>query len=194
MCPYCSSDTDGYSWGCVVGSTTIFLLRLTIANVSLLLYIDASKVPGCKIMCCSRWLASNVGVYADSSVLEKPGENYNYNCNDTGNDDDTDEAVDVGDEGEPVEDGGGRWGGEKQRAGSWPEEKKVLILDWLHEDEDKVDVNDGEVDQPSRVGSPSAVGGVHLQGARLPSDEPVQLVEAGVLTIQFRGFVPFVKV
>ena len=66
--------------------------------------------------------------------------------------------------------------------------------DYRRNEEDKVDVNDGEVDQPSRVGSPSAVGGVHLQGARLPSDEPVQLVKAGVLTIQFRGFVPFVKV
>ena len=52
------------------------------------------------------------------------------------------------------------------------------------EDEDKVDFNDGEVDQPPRVGPPGAVGGVHLQGARLPSDEPVQLVKAGILTIQ----------
>ena len=44
--------------------------------------------------------------------------------------------------------------------------------------------NKDKVDQPSRVCPPGAVGGVHLQGARLPSDEPVQLVKAGILTIQ----------
>ena len=63
-------------------------------------------------LCCSRRLASNVGVYADSPVLEKPVKDYNYNYNDNyndiGNDDDTDEAADVGNEREPVEDGGGR--------------------------------------------------------------------------------------
>ena len=50
-----------------------------------------------------------------------------------------------------------------------------------------------EVDQPSRVCSPGAVGGVDLEGARLPSDEPVQLVKAGVLAIQLKGFFTFVK-
>ena len=48
-----------------------------------------------------------------------------------------------------------------------------------HEDEDAN--ND---DQPSRVCSPGAVGGVDLEGARLPSDKPVQLVKAGILTIE----------
>ena len=40
-----------------------------------------------------------------------------------------------------------------------------------HEDEDAN--ND---DQPSRVCSPGAVGGVNLEGTRLSSDEPVKLV------------------
>ena len=39
------------------------------------------------------------------------------------------------------------------------------------EDEDK-----NKVDQPSRVSSPGAVGGVNLEGTRLSSDEPVKLV------------------
>ena len=87
-----------------------------------------------------------------------------------------------------------RWGEAESRESTWGGEGFTFGLDYRRNEEDKVDVNDGEVDQPSRVGSPGAVGGVHLQGARLPSDEPVQLVKAGVLTIQFRGFVPFVKV
>ena len=47
------------------------------------------------------------------------------------------------------------------------------------EDEDK-----NKVDQPSRVCSPGAVGGVNLEGTRLSSDEPVKLVQAGVLKIE----------
>ena len=79
---------------------------------------------------CSCWLASDVRVYADRPVLEKPVEDgfadyYDYNNIDT--DDDADEGEDVGDEEEPVEDGGGRWGGEKQRTGSRPEVEKVLV-------------------------------------------------------------------
>ena len=74
-----------------------------------------------------------------------------------------------------------RWEEAENRESTWGEEG----FSWNElEDEDKVDFNDGEVDQPSRVGPPGAVGGVHPQGARLPSDEPVQLVKAGVLTIQ----------
>ena len=48
-----------------------------------------------------------------------------------------------------------------------------------------------KVDQPSRVCSPGAVGGVDLEGACLPSDEPVQLVKAGVLAIQLKRFFHF---
>ena len=67
---------------------------------------------------------------------------------------------------------------------------------WIElEDEDKVAKNfiEDKVDQPSRVCSPGAVGGVNLQRARLPSDESVQLVKAGVLKNKLKRFVAFVK-
>ena len=67
---------------------------------------------------CSRRLASDVRVYADSPVLEKPvedgfGHSYNYidtddDADEDYEDDDGDEDCDVGDEEEPVENGGGR--------------------------------------------------------------------------------------
>ena len=38
-----------------------------------------------------------------------------------------------------------------------------------------------EVDQPSGIRPPGAVGGIHLQGARLPSDKTVELVQTSVL-------------
>ena len=67
------------------------------------------------------------------------------------------------------------------------EDENTVAEDVINEDavliEDK-DFNDEYVDQPSRVSSPGAVGGVDLEGARLPSYEPVKLVQAGVLKIE----------
>ena len=81
---------------------------------------------------CSCGLASNVRVYADCTVLEKPVEDscdddYNNNYTDNHNDDNTNEDDVASDDEEPVENGWGRWGGEKQRTRGRPEKQKVFI-------------------------------------------------------------------